>query len=142
MKNVTRRGFITGATTIVAGSALGITAGIRRYGPIEIRTYFLAKDPIVIQGSLEVDARQDLFRINALGLKDGPVAADMPLSGIKAAMETGLKRLCVRVANLRMKTSIVYDVVVDRENVTFCMKRIPMDDSRIWLKLHDVQQVV
>ena len=146
MTKMTRRAFMGSAAAVAAGAALGVSAseGVRRHGPVEIRTYFLTRDdPIVIHGSLLADVRRDLFRIYApVEPKDGPVVADMPLSGMKMAVETGSGSfLLVMTDSRRTRTELrPVAVKVDRENVTFVFGH--KDEAPVWLPLSDVRRVL
>lgn len=146
MKRMSRRAFIGSAAAVAAGTALGVSAseGIRRHGPVEIRTYFLSTDPIVIEGSLLADARRDLFRIYAqVDPKDSPLVAEMPLSGMRKAVETGSGCILLVMTNGKCTRTERQPVAVkvDRENVTFVFGDIK-DAAPVWLPLSDVRRVL
>lgn len=146
MGKMTRRTFIKGSTGVAAGVALGISAseGIRRHGPVRIQTYFLTKDPIVIEGSLLTDAHRDLFRIYALvEPKYPPVIAEMSLSDMRMAVETGSGSILLVMKGYDKKTERApVSVKVDRENVTFVFGGSRKDSAPVWLPLSDVQKVL
>lgn len=147
MRKVSRRAFVAGGVAAATSLTLGISAskGVRRHGPVEIRTYFFSKDPIVLEASLLADDQRDLFRILIqVEPKDPPVVVEMSLSGMRKAMRTGSENFPMVVTAVRCPKPIreLVTAKVDSENVTFLCRGSRDFDEPVWLKRPDVLKIL
>lgn len=145
---LTRRAFIRSTAALAAGAAVGVTAfrGIRRHGPVEIRTYLFSEDPIVVQGELSSDESRDLFRVHVLNEEGKETCiAQMPLSGVRMAVESRTnsrqKVICLCLEEKRM-ARLPLAVVVEGDKVTFLVEEPKGDPTPVWMDLADVRRVL
>jgi hypothetical protein len=147
MENVTRRAFIGSSAAVAAGAAVGLTAsqGIRRYGPVEVRTYFLSKDPVVIQGEVFSDERRDVFRFILLHEGKDAACAEIRLSDVRNAVAFPSKTTRCRVT-MWNKNGTIHDagvnLVAKDGNLTVLVDELVGPPSPIWMGLSDVQRVL
>lgn len=142
---MTRRAFVSGTAAVAVGAVAGIPSseGIKRHGPVEIRTYFFLTEPIVLQGSLLTDPGRDLFRVYAIiDAKKEPLIADMPLSAMKKVMQSGLGCVPIKMSANGKSEQASIGIRIDQENVTFLFGDTPKDGAPVWIKLPEVQQVL
>jgi len=145
---LTRRTFLQSAATLAGGAAAGllVSSGIRKYGPVDIRTYFLSNDPIVIKGSLFADERNDVFGIRAFDERGRQMAlVEMPLHDIKKIVDMrspNSKVIVLIVGEDGKKDSGILAVTVEHGNLTFYMNEEGQKPSPVWLRLSDVQRVL
>lgn len=147
MGNMKRRDFIRSTATLAAGAAVGemIWKGIKEHGPVEIRTYFFSKDPIVIKGALFSDEHRNVFGVRIFDKNGETAVAEMPLSAVKDALSEGtagrVKVAMAHVIDGKRKAGFV-DIIVKDGNFTFLIAEPGHDPLPVWLKLADVQRVV
>jgi len=145
---LTRRTFLQSAATLAGGAAAGLLAsnGIRKYGPVEIRTYFLSNDPLVIKGSLFADERRDIFGIRAFDEHGGQMClVEMPLHDMKKVvdMRSSNSKVIVLIVDEHGKKDLApLAVTVEHGNLTFYMNEEGQKPSPVWLRLSDVQRVL
>jgi len=147
MGNMTRRRFIQGTTAIAAGAAVGLAAskGIRKHGPVEIRTFFLSPDPLVIQGALYADERRDVFGIRAFDKGREAIRAELRLSSVRKAVASSDRIRCHVTTwdgEGRIQEGDVNLVAKDDENLTFLVDDRGRAPHPIWMGLTDVRRVL
>lgn len=144
---LTRRAFIRTTGTLAAGAAAGVMAsrGLREYGPVELRTYFLSQNPIVIRSMLFSRESLDEFGVHIFdddGKKAGTVR--MSLSGMRRIIKSGSGReevichseKCMRTESMRMA------VVSEQGKVSFLVDEAGNPPTPVWLQLEDVRKVL
>jgi hypothetical protein len=156
MGNMTRRTFIRGTAAIAAGAAAGLTIprlglanskGIREYAPVEIRTFFLGPDPIVIQSAIYADDRRDVFGIRVFEKGEEFCRAEIGLSIVKRVVASPFKTiLCgIFTRNEHGKTEKLYvDLLSEDGCLTFYLRdeRNKRSDKPVWMSLTDVRRVL
>lgn len=147
MENMNRRAFIGSSAAIAAGAAVGLTASqdIRRYGPVEVRTYFLSKDPVVIQGAIFSDERRDAFRFSILHEGKEAACAELRLSNVRAAVASPSKTTRCHVTTWNKNGYIDEDdvnLIAKDGNLTVLVDEPVGPPSPIWISLADVQRVL
>lgn len=147
MAHMTRRTFIGSSAAISAGAAVGLTAsqGVRRHGPVEVRTYFLSKDPVVIQGAVFSDERRDVFRFIILHEGKEAACAELRLSNVRAAVASPSKTTRCRVTTWNKEgyfQEADVNLVAKDGDLTVLVDEPVGAPSPIWMSLSDVQRVL
>ena len=145
---LTRRTFLQNTAALAGGAAAGLLAsnGIRKYGPVEIRTYFLSNDPLVIKGALFADDRKDVFGIRAFDEHGGQMCLiEMPLHDMKKIIDrrSSNSKVIVLIVDEHGKKDLApLAVTVEHGNLTFFVNEEGEKPSPVWLRLSDVQRVL
>lgn len=148
MEQLTRRGFIGGTAAAAAGVALGVWAekGVQRHGPVELRTYFLSNEPIVIPCDLWADEKRDIFGIHAFVEPGVDPIVQISLSAMKRAIEAGSARskviLLVTDGQRRRTSRVPLAMTVENRKVTFLIEEGEGHVTPVWLDLPDVRRVL
>jgi hypothetical protein len=147
MGNMTRRKFIHGTTAIAAGAAVGLTAfkSIRTYAPMEIRTFFLSDDPLVIQGALYADDRRDVFGIRTFDKGREAVRAELRLSIVRETVAFPSRMARCHVTTWDQKGRIQegdVSLVAKDGNLTFLVDERGRSPHPIWMSLTDARRVL
>lgn len=153
METISRRTFIRGAVSIAAGAAAGLTVpglglaaskGIREYAPVEIGTYFLSTDPIIIQGAIYADDRQDVFGIRVFDKGEEFGRAELRLSTVKE-IAASFKMVACRVIaqNEHGKTErFNVGISVRGGNLLIHCREQNHSSTPLWVSLADVRRVL
>jgi hypothetical protein len=146
MGNMTRRKFIQGTTAIAAGAAVGLTVskGIREHAPVEIRTFFLSDDPVVVQGALYADDRRDVFGIRAFDQGKEMARGEFQLSSVRevVASPARIARCHFTIREHGRTREGDLNLVAKDGNLTLLVDEPGRPPSPIWMGLADVRRVL
>ena len=153
MENMTRRTFIRGTAAIAAGAAAGLTIprlgladskSLREYAPVEVRTYFLGPDPLVIQGAIYADDRRDVLGIRVFdkGKEFGWVK--IRLSIVKEVVASSKMITCRVFARNEHGKIEEFNVDLSEHNGNIVLLIHEQNRSRtpVWMSLADVRRVL
>jgi hypothetical protein len=148
---MTRRTFVGTSASIAAGAALGITAaeGIREYGPVDIRTKFLWKDPLVIKASLYSIEKRNIFGVRVFNEGREHARFEMGLGYVRMLAESlpgpalGCFLTVIDETGQRDVHRIRLQTDASRLTIFIEDRERPGDESMpVWIPLRDVQRVL
>jgi hypothetical protein len=111
---------------------------------MEIRTFFLSDDPLVIQGALYADDRRDIFGIRAFDKGREAVRAELRLSSVREVVDSSARIRC-HVTTWDEKRRIQegdVNLVAKDGNLTFLVDERGRAPHPIWMSLTDVRRVL
>lgn len=148
---IDRRSFLRQGGTLAAGAALGalgtvgVQNGLRRYGPVTLRTPFLfCKDPLALKSEIYSDERRDRFGIRVFET-DEKVTGTMEvfLSALRETLRTGKRQTICFCAATGQKVDLMrLTIIANGKTVTFLVKFEGNDSHPFWMNRADILKVV
>jgi hypothetical protein len=146
---MTRRLFVEASAIAAAGMALGIkpVEGLREHGPVDVRTKFLWKDPLVIKANLYSIEQKNIFGIRVFNSGAEHARLEMGLEYVRLmALDHGKLGTFLTVfdgTGQKEVHRVMLKTDSDRLTIFIEDPDRPGDESMpVWMPLRDVQQVL